>query len=286
MPIKVILNVTEGPGEGKNFEFTSGEVIIGRSKGELQLPDKKISSQHCRITIEGNNCYIEDMGSTNGTFLSGKKVTGKATIQNLDEITIGLSRINAAVVEQLQQFKKANKRASDEEQNEFEVSGAQPKKKKGKIHPPDTTLPPVDAEYRESGVNRIDAMIQDEMATFSSYDHPRASNTKSTQVSLPKIQIRLQKKKGPEGLSQFICTKNVSTMGRKNVDIKLNDLDCSRLHAQVEIVGGSKAYAKDLGSTNGTFVNGKRISMQELNNGDLLQIGQTIFEVRIESGEE
>jgi pSer/pThr/pTyr-binding forkhead associated (FHA) protein len=100
---------------------------------------------------------------------------------------------------------------------------------------------------------------------------------------IPKVKVNLTKQKGAEGLTHFTCSKPVSTMGRKGVDIKINDLDCSRVHSQIEILGGTRVFIKDLGSTNGTFVNGKRITTQELNSGDIIQVGQTFFEVQIES---
>ncbi|MDB5038549.1 MAG: forkhead-associated protein [Bacteriovoracaceae bacterium] len=276
MPIKAFLTVTEGASKGSARDFAQGSITIGRGKVDLILFDKKVSNQHCVLSIVGEECWLEDLKSTNGTFVSGKRVDGKVQLHNLDEIIIGLSKISVALVEQMAEFKKANikQQAPEPAPENSQVATRQTKS---------TTGDGTGMEYRETGVRRIDDLIQDEMATFSQWDHPQMADEENESIVVPKIKIQISKKAGPEGMANFICTKPVSTIGRKNVDIKLSDLDCSRLHAQIEIVGGTRAFIKDLASTNGTFVNGKRITTQEMESGDKIQIGQTIYEVTIES---
>jgi len=58
---------------GKSFSI-SGTTTIGRSKAELVIDDKALSSIHCQLTIKGTRLFITDLGSTNGTFLNGKKI--------------------------------------------------------------------------------------------------------------------------------------------------------------------------------------------------------------------
>ncbi|CAN5321178.1 hypothetical protein BH10PLA2_BH10PLA2_22150 [soil metagenome] len=62
--------------------------------------------------------------------------------------------------------------------------------------------------------------------------------------------------------------------------VRTNSTLVSRQHCLVQITT-HKAFVRDLGSTNGTLVNGKRITRQhELNSGDLVQIGPVVFEFR------
>jgi hypothetical protein len=69
--------------------------------------------------------------------------------------------------------------------------------------------------------------------------------------------------------------EGTSRIGRSDEsDIVLNDPSVSRTHAIVEIVAG-RATLRDLDSTNGTFVNGRRISAEALRDGDELQFGNT-----------
>lgn len=309
---KVSITIVEGPNEGLTHEFSEGEVVIGRAKGQIILSDKKISGRHCAIRIEGDDVVIEDFQSTNGTFIGSKKVTGKANLKNLDEVMIGLSRLSIAIVDELADFKQQNSAegrvtsttgpfdlddlSSEEEDPLLEglledsesslFTKTKPAKAQAAPKPrPETVtdeLPDPDAVYRETGINRIDNLIKDELDTFSKWDHPgAASSPKQVSASVPKVTVTLNPRRGPEGVGKVQCTQAVTSFGRKEVDVRLNDLDVSRKHAAVEIVNGRKAFIRDLASTNGTFVNGKKVTYQELHQGDLLQIGQTIFEVEI-----
>jgi len=71
-----------------------------------------------------------------------------------------------------------------------------------------------------------------------------------------------------------------STIGREGCDITVSDPDVSRRHAKVAIDDGQLSI-EDLGSTNGTFVNGERIDQpRRLSDGDEVRIGATVWVVR------
>jgi diguanylate cyclase (GGDEF)-like protein len=75
--------------------------------------------------------------------------------------------------------------------------------------------------------------------------------------------------------------RDVVTIGRAlDADIRLNDFKVSRLHAQIcaePIEGGTRFRVRDLGSTNGTLVNGQVVPEALLNNGDKILIGDHLF---------
>jgi pSer/pThr/pTyr-binding forkhead associated (FHA) protein len=76
------------------------------------------------------------------------------------------------------------------------------------------------------------------------------------------------------------------TIGRdEGADLQLRDKAVSRRHATLR-VEGETAVIEDLGSRNGTFVNGERVDdARRLREGDALQLGATVLEVRSSRGE-
>lgn len=74
----------------------------------------------------------------------------------------------------------------------------------------------------------------------------------------------------------FQITKTRNTLGRSGADINLDDPEASRQHAVVEIMG-EHAILRDLGSTNGTFVELERIEQQVLSNHMEFRIGSHVL---------
>jgi len=69
--------------------FESQAVTIGRREGsDLRLQTAGISSQHCKISRAGNGFQIEDLGSTNGTYLNRRKVVQPTPLGPGDEIVV------------------------------------------------------------------------------------------------------------------------------------------------------------------------------------------------------
>jgi pSer/pThr/pTyr-binding forkhead associated (FHA) protein len=74
---------------GSAFELEH-EVILGRGpSADIQLEDTFASSRHARIAAQGSVMVIEDLGSTNGTFLNGEPLRGPQPLHHGDRIRIG-----------------------------------------------------------------------------------------------------------------------------------------------------------------------------------------------------
>ena len=74
---------------GTTFEVGDG-VTFGRSDGaDIRVHDQFASSAHARIYDRGGYMYLEDMGSTNGTYLNGRQVKAAERLQMADTIRIG-----------------------------------------------------------------------------------------------------------------------------------------------------------------------------------------------------
>jgi hypothetical protein len=74
---------------GSAFEL-DGSATIGRSPAaEIQIDDPFASGRHARIYERGGLFYVEDMGSTNGTYLNGEKLASQELLRAEDRIRIG-----------------------------------------------------------------------------------------------------------------------------------------------------------------------------------------------------
>jgi hypothetical protein len=85
------LVVVDSP-SGEGLEFALGEELtVGRAPGcGVALPDDSFVSQlHARVFRNGGQVWLEDLGSTNGTWLNGEKVGAPALLHEGDRVTVG-----------------------------------------------------------------------------------------------------------------------------------------------------------------------------------------------------
>ncbi len=74
----------------KRFPLDDEVITIGRSEGNtIRLQDKRISRQHAQIEWRGNELWIADLGSSNGTFVNGEQVSEPRQLAHGDEIRYG-----------------------------------------------------------------------------------------------------------------------------------------------------------------------------------------------------
>lgn len=78
-----------------SLDLTSGDaIVLGRDSEQCQFVvlDGKVSQQHCKLSVSGDKLWVEDLGSTNGTFVNGERVES-ALVAPGDEISLGDCRI-------------------------------------------------------------------------------------------------------------------------------------------------------------------------------------------------
>ena len=84
------LVVTAGPLAGTRITLGDQPILIGRADDStLVLTDDFASSRHARLTNRGGQWYVEDLGSTNGTFLDQQRVQGPLLVAPGQPIRIG-----------------------------------------------------------------------------------------------------------------------------------------------------------------------------------------------------
>jgi DNA-binding winged helix-turn-helix (wHTH) protein len=76
--------------EGRVIELANGENIVGRSVDcAVRLDSTDVSRRHARITVHDETATVEDLGSTNGTFVNGKRLTASVKLSAGMTVTFG-----------------------------------------------------------------------------------------------------------------------------------------------------------------------------------------------------
>ncbi len=244
---RAFLQITAGPRQGLNVPLEDGTtVVIGRKKGDLLLEDPLISGRHCQIVHKDGRVVLKDLGSTNGTLVDGR-IVHEIGLKPGAEIALGGVRMVLYV---------------------------------GEDAPDDA-----DAANRQSAAQLDIAWLLDEELV-----ELRGSGERTrTQADVISQDLRL-----PPGMNAIVevvagqdigkvfrfARGNVS-IGRKQGEVGLNDVEVSRNHAVIEVFGREMVFLRDLGSTNGTYHNGRRISVCRLQTGDTVGVGKTVMKLQV-----
>ena len=92
-----ILETTDPSGERLTFRLPPGSVkTVGRSTGaEFILEAALVSRLHCQLTATADSLHVKDLGSTNGTFVNGKRVNS-AELKDGDKLRVGRVELTVA----------------------------------------------------------------------------------------------------------------------------------------------------------------------------------------------
>lgn len=84
------LYVERGPGQGQLVQITQGSLIIGRAMvSDLRLQHPSVSRRHSQLTRVGEQFYLKDLGSQNGTYVNRQRLATEVEIFPGDELAIG-----------------------------------------------------------------------------------------------------------------------------------------------------------------------------------------------------
>jgi pSer/pThr/pTyr-binding forkhead associated (FHA) protein len=90
---RLLVETASGHEAGVAYDLSDG-ATLGRGDVEIQLDDPFASSRHAQITRQGRVVVIEDLGSTNGTYLNERPLTGPQPLHPGDRIRIGDSEFS------------------------------------------------------------------------------------------------------------------------------------------------------------------------------------------------
>jgi hypothetical protein len=95
------LLVLSGSETGRVIEIDKALVTIGRSGCDVILDDPELSRRHARIRVRGAEGVLEDMGSTNGTFVGKERIEESVVIENRSRFRVGGVELAFVVTDRL-----------------------------------------------------------------------------------------------------------------------------------------------------------------------------------------
>ena len=82
--------VVEGANAGERAELDQAPILIGRGPdAAIRLDDDYVSTRHARIAASGDQWFVEDLGSTNGTYIGSARITQPTTLNLGTQVRIG-----------------------------------------------------------------------------------------------------------------------------------------------------------------------------------------------------
>lgn len=84
------LVMEQGPRTGQAFDLNKPVITLGReANNDIVIEDPQVSRHHARLTQQGGGYAVEDLGSTNGTFINGHRVMGARPLNSGDTLGLG-----------------------------------------------------------------------------------------------------------------------------------------------------------------------------------------------------
>ena len=355
-PPKASVKVLLPTGDVFDRELTNTETQIGKGpRNDIVIADPAVSTAHAMIRLEDTAYTIDDIGSRNGTFVNGERVTGSRQLSHGDVIGIGLSKLTFRLADhsetaaiELSEIAAATRPSGPppltEESLAVAVVGAGLATKadvdrvrgdaKGRrlyhrvinerlvgeeslrdLMSKTFQIPVVDlstSQIDETVVGEFPARLAREHQVFATtrdadslilavadptntaaieqIKHEVRSPLSIRLATATQIREQVDRHYGPKLIGvlpsgeklEYLIDKHEVEIGKAaHNHITLTDPTVSNTHAIV-IARDSGYTIVDLGSRNGTFVNGERLGAQAhtLRHGDRIQLGQTVLTFR------
>ncbi|MGZ6644460.1 MAG: FHA domain-containing protein [Solirubrobacteraceae bacterium] len=92
------LIVRSGPRAGERIELV-GELVVGRENADITVNDEEVSRRHLAVRPHEDGVELEDLGSTNGTFVDGARLSAVVVVSSSARVILGETRLEIEVEE-------------------------------------------------------------------------------------------------------------------------------------------------------------------------------------------
>jgi pSer/pThr/pTyr-binding forkhead associated (FHA) protein len=245
------LKIVAGARQGLNVPLPAREpLVVGRKEGDLLLDDPLVSGRHCQIISRNGDFVLQDLGSTNGTMVDGRLVR-EVVLKPGNEVAIGATRLIL--------FTGAPDVGGDD---------AEP------------------AAARDSAQNQLEIawLLDEELVELAGSGERTRSTADVIGQDLrlpPGLNALVEVVAGQDTGKVYRFTRGNVNVGRRAGEVPLSDGEVSRRHSVIEVFGREMIFLRDLGSTNGTYHNGRRVTVGRLRSGDTIGIGKTVLKLQV-----
>ncbi len=97
------LIVRSGPRAGERIELV-GELVVGRENADVTVNDEEVSRRHLAVRPHEDGVELEDLGSTNGTFVDGARLSAVVVVSSSAHVVLGETRLEIEVEEPEPEF--------------------------------------------------------------------------------------------------------------------------------------------------------------------------------------
>ena len=92
LPTQVV--VVSGPSAGESVPLSEAPIVIGRgADARIVLDDDYVSTRHARIAVSGDQWFVEDLGSTNGTYIGTVRIHQPTAISIGTRVRVGKTEL-------------------------------------------------------------------------------------------------------------------------------------------------------------------------------------------------
>jgi len=279
------------------------DTVVGRSDDcDLKVSDGHPSRRHARLTIEDAALWVEDLGSANGTFVNDRQITAKTRLHHGDRVAFDLSVFSvsapadptaeeddATVVRRVGEDGDATvvrpppmAAASGSGANAATDAAPAPEPappqaasgNSGAEPPRQVPKSWADPDYQPAGTRVLSPEELKAMAAGGA-----TPGTGDAEVAGPHLVVISGN--GAGTVLELTGTPGEWTVGTDaGRDLQLTDEGISAFHAKISQDNGRWRVIDQM-SANGTFVNGDKVTVSYLGNGDRLRFAQVECEIRL-----